>query len=103
MKLMVKRESTLYTAGGDWEHHVGGGTESLLKHWKGKSSKWGPYPGPESYVYEAVASWLVYHFYDTSTTAGMRRDHSIRNWRELQPDAANIAPFLLRLKTKHLE
>lgn len=103
MKLMVKKESTLYTGGGDWKHHAGGGTESQLKLWKGKRSNWGTYRGPESYVYEAVSSWLVYHFHDTSTTAGMRRDHSVRNWRELHPDAVNIAPFLLRLKTKHPE
>ena len=103
VKLMVKRESTLYTGGGGWEHHVIGGTESQLRQWKEKRSKWGSYLGPESYVYEAVSSWLVYHFHDTSATAGMRRDHSVRNWRELHPDASNIAAFLLRLKMRHPE
>lgn len=101
VKLMVKQEATLYTAGGSWEPHVSGGLESQLKNWKGKQSKWGPYRGPEAYVYDAVSSWLVYHFHDTSMTAGMRRDHSVRDWRELNPEASNIAPFLLRLKLKH--
>lgn len=103
VKLMVKKESTLFTGSRGWQHHGGGGFESQLKRWKGKPSKRGPYPGPESYVNEAVSSWLVYHFHDTSATAGMRRDHSVRDWRELHPDAANIAPFLLRLKRKNTE
>jgi len=103
VELMVKQEGTLYTGGGSWEFHPSGGLESKLKEWKGKQSKWGPYPGPEAYVYEAVSSWLVYHFHDTSMTAGMRRDHSVRNWRELSPDASNIAAFLLRLKLKHAD
>jgi len=103
VKLMVKKESTLYTGGGGWKHHSSGDIESQLKHWKEKKSDWGPYLGPESYVNEAVSSWLVYHFHDTSTTSGMRRDQSVRNRRELQPDASNIAPFLLRLKLKRVD
>lgn len=103
VKLMVKKEGALYTAGGEWKQYSSGCTESQLKQWKGKRSAWGPYPSPEHYVYEAVSSWIVYHFHDTSTTAGMRRDHSVRNWRELHPDASNIASFLLRLKMRHSE
>ena len=99
VQLMLKRESTLYTQGGGWKHHPSGGTESQLKKWKERNSRWGKYPGAESYVYAAISSWMVYHFHDTSTTAGMRRDHSIRDWRELSPDASNIASFLYRLKS----
>jgi predicted ATPase len=103
VKMMVKQESTLYKGGRGWKSHGGGGYESKLKQWKGKGSEWGPYPGPESYVYDAVSSWLVYHFHDTSMTAPMRRDQSIRDWRELNPDASNIAAFLLRLKQQYIE
>uniref|UniRef100_A0A7C4VQT7 Recombinase RecF n=1 Tax=Desulfatirhabdium butyrativorans TaxID=340467 RepID=A0A7C4VQT7_9BACT len=103
VKLMVKEEAVLYTGGDGWKRYAGGGTESQLKQWKEKRSNWGSHYGPEHYVYEAVSSWLVYHFHDTSATAGMRRDHSVRNWRELQPDASNIAAFLLRLKTRNPE
>ncbi|MDO4786072.1 MAG: AAA family ATPase [Fretibacterium sp.] len=98
IQLMLKRESTLYTQGGRWKHHPSGGTESQLKKWKTRRSRWGKYPGVESYVYVAISSWMVYHFHDTSTTAGMRRDHSTRDWRELSSDASNIASFLYRLK-----
>jgi predicted ATPase len=80
-----------------------GGFESQLKQWKDKQSSWGRYLGEEAHVYAAVSSWLVYHFHDTSMAAAMRRDQSVRDWRELNPDASNIAAFLLRLKTKHQE
>lgn len=103
MKMMVKQESTLYTEKGTWEPHGGGGHESQLKQWDGKESKWGSYPGPEAYIYNAVSSWLVYHFHDTSMTAPMRRDQSVRDYRELNPDASNIAAFLLRLKKNYTE
>ena len=48
--------------------------------------------------YEAAFSSFVYHFHDTSTTAAMRKDQSPRDWRELNPDAGNVAAFLYRLK-----
>ncbi len=103
VQLMVKEENTLYTGGGSWTYHGGGGHESQLKQWKGKGSKWGSYPGPESYVHDAISSWLVYHFHDTSMTSPMRRDHSVRDWRELNPDASNIAAFLLQLRKTYKE
>lgn len=50
------------------------------------------------YVYPAVSSWIVYHFHDTSDTAAMRRQWTVRDNERLRPDAANLAPFLWRLK-----
>ncbi len=100
INLMVHDERVLYTGGGSWSIY-GGGHESSLRQWEGKKSRWGNYPSPEHYVNKAISSWLVYHFHDTSMTAPMRRDHSIRDWRELNPDASNIASFLLHLKQKH--
>lgn len=103
IKLMVKQESTLWTGGGGWESYGSGEYEAQLSKWKDKQSTWRNYPGPASYVYKAVSSWLVYHFHDTSRTAPMRRDQSVRDWRELNPDASNIAAFLLDLKEWHDE
>jgi len=99
--LMVKSESTLRQGGGDWKYYLGGQIESRLKQWRDKPSEWGPYRGTEAYIYEAVSRWLVYHFHDTSMTAPLRRDQSVRDWRELNPDASNIAAFLLRLRTRN--
>lgn len=45
-------------------------------------------------VYDAIASWTVYHVHDTSETAAMRRLCSVRDCERLRPDAGNLAPFL---------
>ncbi len=103
VQLMVRTESTLWTGAGGWKTWGNGALESQLKRWKDKESNWGSYLSAEAHVYAAVSSWLVYHFHDTSTTAAMRRDQSLRDWRELNPDASNIAAFLFRLKTRHAE
>jgi len=50
------------------------------------------------FVYEAVSSWVAYHFHDTSETAGMRRTWTLRDNERLRPDGANLAAFLFRLK-----
>lgn len=42
--------------------------------------------------------WVIYHFHDTSNTAGMRREHSVRDFRELRSDASNLAAFLYWMK-----
>lgn len=50
------------------------------------------------YIFDAVSSWTVYHFHDTSETAPMRGTCSVRDNERLRPDAGNLAAFLLRLK-----
>ena len=52
-------------------------------------------------VYEAIASWQKYHFHDTSSTAGMRHYEIVQDNSVLRMDAANIAPFLLKLQQQH--
>ena len=52
----------------------------------------------EHHVYAAVSSWTVYHFHDTSLSAPMRRDQSVRDFRALRHDASNIAAFLANLR-----
>ena len=46
------------------------------------------------HVYNAISSWTVYHFHDTSETAAMRRLCSMRDYERLRPDAGNLAAFL---------
>lgn len=55
------------------------------------------------YVYDAVSSWTVYHFHDTSETAAMRRRCSVRDNERLQRDAGNLAAFLYRLREEEKE
>lgn len=54
-------------------------------------------------IYEAIASWQIYHFHDTSESTGMRNYEIIQDNKVLRTDAANIAPFLLKLKERHCE
>ncbi len=50
------------------------------------------------YTYNSIKSWQIYHFHDTSSTAGMRQYEIIQDSKVLRTDASNIAPFLHRLK-----
>jgi len=49
-------------------------------------------------VYDAINSWRIYHFHDTSETAPMRHGEIVEDHEELRSDASNLAPFLLWLK-----
>jgi len=62
------------------------------------------YSGPHGaswYAYNAICSWKIYHFHDTSVESGMRRYHDQGHNEALFMDASNIAPYLLMLKTDH--
>jgi len=52
------------------------------------------------YIKPAIESWRVYHFHDTSDSALVKQTHSATDNLRLKSDAANLAAFLLRLKTK---
>lgn len=51
-----------------------------------------------SYCLDAMQSWRVFHFHDTSAQAGAKQKQPIGDDSKLRPDAANIAPFLFRLQ-----
>ena len=46
-------------------------------------------------AYEGIRSWQVYHFHDTSSTAGMKRSSAVPDYAFLRGDASNLAAFLL--------
>ncbi|QMV16754.1 AAA family ATPase [Vibrio spartinae] len=52
-------------------------------------------------VYDAIASWKIYHFHDTSSTAPMRGEEIIQDNKILRWDASNIGAFLLKLKSDY--
>jgi len=86
-----RREGPLSTIGS-------GRLESTLKERKDEPGHHGARYGVPSYVYDSVSNWVVYHFHDTSMTAPMRREQSVRDMRQLRSDASNIAAFLLHLR-----
>ena len=51
-------------------------------------------------IYDAISSWQIYHFHDTSASAAMRHYEIVQDNNTLRTDAANIGPFLLKLKKK---
>ena len=57
--------------------------------------------GASWHTYNAICSWKIYHFHDTSPESGVRRYHDQGHSEALFVDAANIAPYLLALKTAH--
>lgn len=57
--------------------------------------------GVPYYVFNAVSSWVVYHFHDTSATAGVRRQGPINDNEVLRPNAENLAAFLFRVQQTH--
>jgi predicted ATPase len=58
--------------------------------------------GPSHYVFEALSSWVVYHFHDTSLVSGVRRQGPINDNISLRWNAENLAAFLHRLQSTHL-
>lgn len=49
-------------------------------------------------LHRALSCWVVYHFHDTSDTAGVRRENQINDNEYLRPDARNLAAFLYRIR-----
>lgn len=50
---------------------------------------------------DALESWKVYHFHDTSDTAGVKQSCEIEDNRFLRQDASNLAAFLYNLKSSY--
>jgi len=94
-------EVTAFTGGyyGPSRGRLGSGhTEARLKDFKDERGVTGSRHGVEYYVFNAVSSWVVYHFHDTSATAGVRRQKPINDNESLRPDAENLAAFLYRIQ-----
>lgn len=54
-----------------------------------------------NHCYHAIARWKVFHFHDTSDTAGVKRPGSLIDTDSLRPDASNLAAFLFHLAQQH--
>ena len=57
--------------------------------------------GASYFTYEAITSWTIYHFHDTSKEAGMRRYCDDARGANLFSDASNIAAFLHNMQQEH--
>ena len=80
--------------GKKWIPLGAGHKESLFKE-KMKTAKKGDVT---DYCYSSISNWKVFHFHDTSDTAGVKRLGSLQDNEYLRPDASNLAAFLYKLQ-----
>lgn len=96
-KLVFAEEATLFR-GPSWARLGSGHSEAKLKDRKDDPGRSGAAHGVPHYVFEAVSSWVVYHFHDTSSTAGVRRQKAINDNEFLRHDGENLAAFLYQIR-----
>jgi len=96
-RFLINEERKYVTT--NWRSYGTPSEESRLYDERNESSWDGRWNGVGHFVYESISKWMVYHFHDTSSSAPMRRSEIIEDHRTLRGDAANIAPFLLNLKS----
>ncbi len=72
--------------------HTGIAQECQLPQWAQRRGR------VYRYVYDAIHSWQLYHFHDTSPSARVKRPGSIHDNRFLLPDAGNLAAYLYLLR-----
>lgn len=95
--IFIEEEATQFIPKGSLRTIASGKSESKLaqrRNERGVRTE----RGQNWYVWEAVSNWHVYHFHDTSITAGMRRDSGIEQRDRLDPSGDNLAAFLLGLR-----
>lgn len=101
-ELIFEREACYFQSpryASPFQEIIGKGTrESSLE--QTAKDRPGKVPG---YCLEAMQSWRVFHFHDTSAQAGTKQKQPLGDNTELRPDASNVAPFLFRLKETHPE
>ncbi len=98
-RLVFADEATFFK--GNWgptRNSLGSGhREARLKDLKDEPGLTAKLSVPH-YVFDAVSSWVVYHFHDTSATAGVRRQGAINDNESLRPSAENLAAYLYRIQ-----
>ncbi len=99
-RLVFSEEATLFSGSlGDFRGSLGSGHfEAKLKDRQNEGGKGGARRGVPSYVFDAVSSWVVYHFHDTSLNAAVRRPRALNDNESFRQNAENLAPFLYRIQ-----
>jgi len=53
------------------------------------------------YCYDSISSWKIFHFHDTSDTAGVKRKVGLQENKFLRSNAENLAAYLYMLRNQH--
>lgn len=97
-RLIFENEFSLYHGGTPYRPNPGtrllgtGHSESKLQEAEDNFSP---------YVRDSIKKWRVYHFHDTSGSAELKRPQPSNDNIALKSNAANIAPYLRKLRAKH--
>ncbi|MDR3233646.1 MAG: AAA family ATPase [Planctomycetaceae bacterium] len=95
---IFKTEERYYSRGQTGWWVIGNGhTEARLPSEKGEAGVRSQH-GVAYYVYNAINSWQIYHFHDTSHTAAARRSEIVDDCSILRSNGSNIAPYLFYLR-----
>jgi predicted ATPase len=99
-RLVFSDEDTVFFGdyGKDVKSLGSGHFEAKLRDRKAEGGKRGARRGVPSYVFDAVSSWVVYHFHDTSLNAAVRRPRALNDNETFRQNAENLAPFLYRIQ-----
>jgi len=82
-------------------HHFLGGYETHIIETKNDKSNFEQ--ESDELLFQLISNFTIYHFHDTSTTSPMRRSEITADNAKLRPNASNIAPFLLELRTNSIK
>lgn len=91
-------EEKRFWKGAGWHKLGSGHVEPIILSEKNGSGFTGG-RNVSSYIYDAIKSWRIYHFHDTSKTAAMKRSGPVEDFEFLRYNASNIATFLAWMKT----
>jgi predicted ATPase len=99
-RLIFDQEKTVFRAPVDTipRSFGSGHEEAKLKDHRDEPGRTGSQRGVSYYVFESIASWVVYHFHDTSLLAAVRRPGAINDNETLRSNGENLAAFLYRIR-----
>jgi predicted ATPase len=52
-------------------------------------------------AYDIISAWRIFHFHDTSDFARVKQSETLYDNAYLRPDAANLAPYLYKLRHEY--
>jgi predicted ATPase len=96
--LRIDSEATRYVKSPSWHPLDGDGNRPGLLKDKDEPGIFTK-RGVGYYVYQSITSWQIYHFHDTGRTSPIKQAGSVDDFAYLRFDGANLAPYLLHLKT----
>ncbi|MGH9468233.1 MAG: AAA family ATPase [Terriglobales bacterium] len=98
-RFVFKREGVQFDGNTNYADEFGTGhSEAKLPERKDNPGRWGAAHGPSWYAWNALSSWVMYHFDNTNPEAPVRLHCEINDNDRLRRDASNLAAYLYRLK-----